>query len=215
MNPFESTIEKEHLFNTANGKAALGETADFLTNVWTIGFSARDCFIRDGMDDPNAYQNPIKQQKVRNFASEAGSYKVLSKNKSLVSVSMTRDFFGSILYHALQAEVDMEQIFRYLLTPVLLSISHVSGTMQKTPKSKLLQQLEKRVASNPPTNVDATIIDGMFFFHLLFQPPSTFAGLADHLLRQVSKQRGTEIHLVLDKTISPSIKAAEQNKRSN
>ena len=33
MNPFELTIEKEHLFNIANGKAALGETADFLTNV--------------------------------------------------------------------------------------------------------------------------------------------------------------------------------------
>ena len=59
------------------------------------------------------------------------------------------------------------------------------------------------------------IIDGMFFFHLLYQPPSTFAGLADHLLRQVCKQRGTEIHLFFDKTISPSIKDAERNKRSN
>ena len=178
MNPFASTIEKEHLFNIANGKAALGGTADFLNNVWTIGFSARDCFIKDCNDDPNAYQNPIKRQKIKNFASEAGSYIV----SSLLLVSMSHDLFGSILYHALQAEVDMEQILRYLLTPVPLSISHVSGTMQKTPKSKLLQELEKRVASNPPANVNVTIIDGMFFFHLLYQPPSTFAGFADHLL---------------------------------
>ena len=56
MNPSASTIEKEHLFNIANGKAALGETADFLTSVWTTGFSARDCFIKD-CNDPNAYQN--------------------------------------------------------------------------------------------------------------------------------------------------------------
>ena len=215
MNPFASTIEKEHLFNIANGKAALGGTADFLNNVWTIGFSARDCFIKDCNDDPNAYQNPIKRQKIKNFASEAGSYKVSSKNKTLLSVSMTCDLFGSILYHALQAEVDTKQMLRYLLIPVPLSISHVNGTMQKTPKSKLLQELEKRVASNPPSNVDVTIIDGMFFFHLLYQPASTFAGLADHLLRQVCKQRGTEIHLVFDKTISPSIKDAERNKRSN
>ena len=194
MNPFASTTEKEHVFNIANGQAGLGETADFFTNVWTIGFSARDCFIKDCNDDPKSYQNPIKQQKIKNFASEAGSYKVSSKNKSLVSVSMTCDLFGSILYHALQAEVDMEQILRYRLTSVPLSISHVSGTMQKTPKSKLLQELEKRVASNPPTNVNVTIIDGMFFFHLLYQPPSSFVGLADHLLRQVCKQRGTEIH---------------------
>ena len=137
-----------------------------------------------------------------------------SKNKSLVSVSMTHDLFGSILYHALQAEVDMEQILRYPLTLVPLSISRVGGTMQKTLKSKMLQELEKRVASNPPTNVDVTIIDGMFFFHLLYQPPSTFADLADHLLRQVCKLRGTEIYLVFDKTISPCIKDAERN-RSN
>ena len=109
----------------------------------------------------------------------------------------------------------MEQILRYPLTPVPLSISHVGGTMQKTPKSKLLQELEKRVASNPPTNVEVTITDGMFFFHFLYQPPSNFPGLADHLLTQVCKQRGTEIHLVFNKTISPSIKDAERNKRSN
>ena len=109
----------------------------------------------------------------------------------------------------------MEQILRYPLTPVPLSISHVGGTMQNTPTSKLLQELEKRVATNLPTNADVTILDGMFFFHLLYQPPSTFAGLADHLLRQVFKQRGTEIHLVFDKTILPFIKDAERNKRSN
>ena len=138
-----------------------------------------------------------------------------SKNKSLVSVSVTHDLFGSILYHGLQAEVEMKQILRYPLTPLPLQIHHLAGTMQKTPKSKLLQELEKRVASNPPTNVDVTIIDGMFFFHLLYQPPSTFPDLADHLLIQVCKQRGMEIHLVFDKTISPSIKDAEKNKRSN
>ena len=128
---------------------------------------------------------------------------------------MTRDLFGSIVHHALQAEVDMEQILRYPLTPVPLSINHMGGTMQKTPKSKLLQELEKRVASNPPTNVEVTITDGMFFFHFLYQLSSNFAGLADHLLRQVYKQRVTGIHLAFDKTISPSMKDAERNKRSN
>ena len=187
LNPFVSTIEKEHLFNIVNGKVARGETADFFNNVWIIGFSAHDCFIKDFNDDPNSYQNTIKRQKIKNFASEAGSYKVSSKNKRLFSVSMTHDLFGSILYHAWQAEVDTEQILRYPLIPVPLSISQVNGTMQKTPKSKLLQELEKRVASNPPTNVLVTIIEGMFFFHLLYQPPSTFAGLADNLLRQICK----------------------------
>ena len=90
MNPFASTTVKEHLFNIANGKAALGETADFLTKVWTIGFSTRDYLNKDCNDDPNAYQSTINQEKIKNFASKAGSYNVSGKNKSLVSVSMTR-----------------------------------------------------------------------------------------------------------------------------
>jgi len=50
--------------------------------------------------------------------------------------------------------------------------------------SKLLQDFEKRVEPNATTNVDDTIIDGMFFLHLLYQPPLTFGGLVAHLLRQ-------------------------------
>ena len=130
LNAFVSTIEKEQLFNIANEKAALGETASFLTNIWTIGFSARDYFIKDYNDDPNLYQNTIKQQKIKNFASEAGSYKVSSNNKRLASVLKTRGLFASILYYALQAEVDMEQILRYPLTLVPFSISHMDETMQ-------------------------------------------------------------------------------------
>ena len=91
MNPFLSTIEKGDLFYIANGKAALGEMAKFLPNVWITGFSARDCFIRDCNEDPNACQNTIKRQKIKNFSSEAGSYKMSNKVESLDSVLMTRD----------------------------------------------------------------------------------------------------------------------------
>ena len=125
MNPFVSTIEKGDLFNIANGKAALGEMAKFLPNVWTTGFSAHDCFIKDCNDDPNACQNTIRRQKIKNSSSEAGSYKMLNKVETLDSVLMTRDLFGSILYHASQAQVDMEQILRDSLTLVPLPISDV------------------------------------------------------------------------------------------
>ena len=91
MNPFLSTIEKGDLFYIANGKAALGEMAKFLPNVWITGFSARDCFIRDCNEDPNTCQNTIKRQKIKNFSSEAGSYKMSNKVESLDSVLMTRD----------------------------------------------------------------------------------------------------------------------------
>ena len=215
MNPFSSQLEKDYLFNISTGKVAGNETSEFLLSVCDIGSRARDCFINDCSDDPTNYKKSIKRQKIKNFASEFGSYKISSNNKKLVSVSMTRDLFGSILFHALQAEVDMEQVLKYPLTPVPLSISHVDGTMQKTPKSKLLQELEKRVESSTPTKIDVTVIDAMFFLHLLHDPPPTFGGVASHVLRQVCRQKGSEIHLVFDKTMSPSIKDAERCKRSD
>jgi len=54
----------------------------------------------------------------KNFAFEAGNYKITSKNKSLVSVSMIRDLLAVSYTMPLQAEVDMEQILQYPLTLV-------------------------------------------------------------------------------------------------
>ena len=36
---------------------------------------------------------------------------------------MTKDGFGCILLHALESKVDMEQLFKYPLTPVPLSLT--------------------------------------------------------------------------------------------
>ena len=77
---------------------------------------------------------------------------------------MMRDLFGSILFLSLQKKVDMAEVFCYPLTPVPLSLCHVDGTMPKSPKVKLLQELESRIVSTPPSHFDAAIVDGMFFF---------------------------------------------------
>ena len=55
----------------------------------------------------------------------------------------------------------------------------------------------------------------MFFLHLFVDLLLTFGPLAKLILQQVCKQRGTEIHLIFGKTISPSIKDSERNKRDD
>ena len=77
---------------------------------------------------------------------------------------MRKPRFGSILCVALEKKVDMEDFLTYPLTPVPLSLCHLDGSMQKTPKTKLLQELEKRVKSTSPSHIDVTIIDAMFFY---------------------------------------------------
>lgn len=215
MNPFSDSINKVHLFNISTGKAANEDTTNFLLSVKDVGTAARNDFIQSCNNNPNKFSQAIKRQKIKTFATEAGKYKISSSTENkLVSVAMTRDLFGSILFHALQSKVDMAEALKYPLTPVPLSLSHADGMMQKTPKVKLLNELEKKVKTVDPRNVNTTIIDGMFFLHLFVDLPSTFGSVASYILRRVCKQKGNEIHLVFDKTIKPSIKDCERDKRS-
>ena len=95
---------------------------------------------------------------------------------------MTREFFGSILFHVSPAKVDMAEMLRYPLTPVLLSLCHPDGTTQNTPKSKLLVALENRINSCSPGTIDVKIVDGMFFPHLFVDLPLKFGPLAELIL---------------------------------
>ena len=58
----------------------------------------------------------------------------------------------------------MAEVLSFPLTPRPLSLSHADGTMLKTQKSKLMEELESRIFNEKPNHVDVTIIDAMFFF---------------------------------------------------
>ena len=89
----------------------------------------------------------------------------------------------------------------YPLIPVPLSLCHPDGTMQNTLKSKQLFELEKRINSCSSVTIDVRIADVMVFLHL--STSLLIFGPYIWILKQVFKQRDTEIHLLFDKTISP------------
>ena len=82
-------------------------------------------------------------------------------------MKIERDLFGSILFLALQWKIDMVEMLKFPLTPAPLCLPHIDGSMQRPPKSSLLNDLETRVLSEAPSNVDALLIDGMFFLRLI------------------------------------------------
>ena len=128
------------------------------------------------------------------------------------AVVMVRGLFGSVLFLSLQRKVDMAEVFCYPLTPVSLSLCYTDGTILKSPKAKLLTELESRVKSEAPTKIDAAVVDGMFFLHLLVDPPKTFKQIAIYLLRKMFNSFNCKnIHLVFDKVVSPSIKDLERS----
>ena len=116
---------------------------------------------------------------------------------------MERDLFGSILFMSLQHQIDVGELFKIPLTPVPLSLCHVDGSMLKTQKSKRMGELEQRNVATDPGHVDVTIVDGMFFFHLLKDPPMLLGDISMFILRKVCRIDSDEIHLVFDCIVKP------------
>ena len=78
-----------------------------------------------------------------------------------------------------------------------------------------MKHLESEVTSTPPPSINTTIIDALFFLHLLtssFLPPR-FGAVARSLLQKVMYAEGDAIHFVTDKWLSPSIKDCERDLR--
>ena len=92
----------------------------------------------------------------------------------------------------------MAEVLSFPVAPKPLSLSYAHGTMLKTQKSKLIEELESRTFSKKSNHVDVTIIVAMFFLHLWKDLPATFGAIARFLLIKAFAQKGTNVHLVFD-----------------
>ena len=116
------------------------------------------------------------------------------------------------MYISTLEKIDLEAVFKYPLTPVPLSLSHLDGSFNKTDKSKLLQKLEKQIDSDIPSDIDVVIVDAMFFLHTLVNPPSTFGKLSEEILKRLCKL-ANRVDFVCDSYYAPSIKSFERERR--
>ena len=213
LNPFDENNDKKKLYNLATGKVVSSNTEEFMLNIKTNGENLRRNFIKECVENPSRFERPIKKQKMYTFATESGRKKVKKEGK-VVSACLIRDLFGSILNISLERKTDMGEVLSYPLTSFPLSLSHVDGSMHKTPKSAILSHLELKIISTEPKRVDVTIVDAMFILHLHLNLPLTFGGLATYLLSRVLELDGFAVHFTFDKWVSPSIKDCERESRS-
>ena len=89
-------------------------------------------------------------------------------------------------------QVGMKEVLSYLLTSIPLLFCHVDRLKQTAPKVKLFE-LESRIRHNVPPNVDATVIDAMFFLHLQKTIPGTFGAWSSYLLTRTCAEKGNEL----------------------
>ena len=212
-NPFSGSDDE--LINIATGKAASKEVASFLLNITNIGNNEYEKFVLSVINDPSAFEKPIKKQVINNFASMGEKVRRVRNNQVEV-LKMERNYLSTLLVTALEKKMDMELVLRFPLSPIPLVFAHPDGSMNKTVKSVLYDILDGRVKSTPPRRIDVLIIDGLFFLHLHGSHlPNTFGNIARFLLTQLCRTTAKCIHVVFDRCVSPSIKDHERDRRSS
>ena len=110
MNPFDSRLDPDHLYNNGTGKSASVDTEKFLIGVAAIG---EDKTLENAWEDPSRFEKRITRQKLHTFASDAGKCKLRAKDGKLVAACLVRDLYGSTLYHSLEQKVDMTEVLNY------------------------------------------------------------------------------------------------------
>ena len=93
------------------------------------------------------------------------------KDNKIYSIKADRDLFSRLAVIARRREKDLENIFTYELASVPLSLARLDGSLNKTAKSKLLQEHElhrSNYPSLPPEGkLTSWIIDVWLYYRCL------------------------------------------------
>ena len=105
MNPFDTQLNNDHLFNLGTGKAALPETESFLLIIDKLGEEQRKRFVFECIQSDERFEKPIQRNKIRSFATQAGKHKLQGKDGKIVAACFVRDLFGTLLYLSLEKKL--------------------------------------------------------------------------------------------------------------
>ena len=215
-------VLQNDLVNVASGKVAKEETKQFLLSVLGRGADLRYKFAKECETDSVRFLKPVSRTKILNFAAEnAKRHRPSSADQKSKAAEEVRDVFGKILAVAghSNSAINLQHILSFPITDLPLSLAHSDGTCNKTEKAALTKTLERRQThiftdqNLPP--IKASLIDGECIMHesIMRHCKSTYQTIARNLLIKVCSKPGEQIHLLLDKYQSPSIKDAERKLR--
>ena len=167
-NPFDlinenPESEKASLVNIYDGVVMNDKDADLLLHAKEIGMKEAKLFIEERLqsDNRNDFWNQQSKLNLSTFASTNCTGKLV-KASTKSSVKFDKTLFQRLLVVSQTRDINMEHVLSFELNDVPLSITHASGEMRKTCKSKLLQELEvneKIVALEISAHNTCVIID--------------------------------------------------------
>ena len=140
-----------------------------LLDIRHTGEERHKNFVRECLDNPKRFEEPIKRVKLLTFKQDDISNR-RSTNRNIAELKCSRDMMGRFLIFAPKRHLDLSHVFTFPLTPVPLSLCYCDGTMAKTEKTALFRHLESKVESSfpSPASVDACVVDGSFQLRVYF-----------------------------------------------
>ena len=145
----------------------------------------------------------------------------MSKNANVIAWKNSKKLFAKMLLIAKSRELDMEDVFKYSLRPILAPSATMEGNLVKTCKSKLLSIVEAERNEAYVENVDgdsALIIDVMAVLQTMKFTATTFGKLAQDLLAKIvimaNSSNSSRLDFVGDRFPQQSINDLEKEKRS-
>lgn len=219
-NPFKKDAPAV-LVNIATGKVAAAVTSDYLTQVLEQGRELRKKFTDECATDDKRFLRTIPRFPVQNFAKGNLQKKSSSEKKALDTAEGVRDAFGYLLTAAAKSDEkpDLKMILSHPITEVPLPLAHADGSMNKTEKAaftKILEGKQQKVLDEKSIGrVNVSMFDGGLLMHEILPShnKSTYSKIARDFIVKLASAPGGEVHLLLDRYITPSIKDPELQKR--
>ena len=112
--------------------------------------------------------------------------------------------------------ISTRELLKYSLGPIAWSLATPEGSIYKSVKSKLLNELEDRIpvlSAIPPKN--ARIYDGMCIIHQLSTSLETFGDLSERVLERITSNDTFHIFFVTNQYWKHSIKSCERKKQKS
>ncbi|XP_046556095.1 uncharacterized protein LOC124265368 isoform X1 [Haliotis rubra] len=221
-NPFNIEEEKE-LVNICSGKVAPETVTSDLSTAYTRGEECFKDFVSQRLvEGTKDVFDKLTLPTSKTFSDLSRREKSKGNESSLMKER--RQLLTRMVIIAQEKGLDLQQVMRYQLSSVPPSLANPDGSLVKTNKATLVNQVEKLMPSGPlpkeniPSNT-VLIVDGMALIQQQRQIPETFGDFACIILKKrVSmglKHKAKRVDFVADRYQANSIKQFERSKRAN
>ncbi|XP_077972179.1 uncharacterized protein LOC120332986 [Styela clava] len=221
INPFSR--ESEDLIHIVSGVVVPKVIA---SDIMTAEERGRFCFTQFCKDrllsNKKSFHDTISNLKLKSFSSVGKIIKTKCSQKEM-DLKSERNLMARLAIIGRERGIKIEDLLKYSLGPLPLSLAYTDGGLMRTSKAKLMhylcESIPSSIAKGLPTE-SVWILDAMAVLQSINHRniPKTFGDLAAlYLLKLVKiaqESCAKVVHLVMDRYPSISIKNAERHRRA-